>query len=790
MIGRILGHYKVIEQIGAGGMGVVYRARDERLERDVALKVLATGSLGTDQARSWLRKEALALAQLNHAHVGAVYDFDTQDGLDFVVMEFVVGETLADRLLHAKLPEREVLTLAAQIARALEDAHEHGIIHSDLKPGNIMVTQKGVAKVLDFGLARILAPAAGAAEAQTMTATRLAAGTPPYVSPEQLRNEGTDARSDIHALGAVIYEMATGRRAFPDEQGPRLVDAILNRTPVTPRAFSPHLSPELERIVLKCLEKEPDHRYQSAREVAIDLERLKSPGSHALARPTIGWRRAGAFAAIAVALVIGGALALNVGGWRDRALRSETRPRIESLAVLPFENLSGSTDRDYFADGMTDALITELSRISALKVISRTSVMPYKGAGRSLTQIARELGVDGVIEGSVLHDGNEVRITVQLIHGATDRHLWSDSYQREVGSILALQNDVARAVAREIRVALTPQDERRLASADAVNREAYDAYLKGLQYADQQTDEGQRRSIELLERAVQLDPQFALAHARLAMSYATFYMGGGLEPREFYPKAKAEALRALEIDDTVSEAYVALGRAMLYYDWNWPEAERHYRRAIELNPSNALAHWSYSGYFHTIGRFDAAMAEKILARDLDPASAFRTADVGYPPYYAGEHDEAIGHFRRALELDSRFYWANLWIGQVLVRQGQYQDAIAEIERAVNLSERNTRVIATLGHAYGLAGRTKEAQGVLKELRTRSSQDYVSAYYIAMVHAGLGMRDQALEQLNKAIDERQPFLVLLAVDPPFLPFQDDPRFQAIVRRIGIPMRRIP
>jgi tetratricopeptide (TPR) repeat protein len=434
---------------------------------------------------------------------------------------------------------------------------------------------------------------------------------------------------------------------------------------------------------------------------------------------------------------------------------------------------------------MTDALITELSRISALKVISRTSVMPYKGAGKSLRQIAGELGVDGVIEGSVLHDGDQVRIAVQLIQGATDRQLWSDSYQREVGSVLALQNDVARAVAREIRVALTPQDERRLASTESVNRDAYDAYLKGLQYADQQTDEGQRRSIDLLEQAVQIDPQFALAHARLAMSYATFYMGGGLEPREFYPKAEAAALRALKIDDTVSEAYVALGRAMLYYNWNWADAERHYRRAIELNPSNALAHESYSSYFHTLGRFDEAMTEKIRARDLDPASAFRTADVGYPSYYAAKHDDAIGHFRRALELDSRFYWANLWIGQALVRQGRYRDAFMEIDRAVNLSERNTRVIATLGHAYGLAGRNEDARRILDELRNRSSRDYVSAYYLALVYAGLGMRDQMLEQLDKAIDERQPFLVLLAVDPPFLPFHDDPRFQTIVRRIGIP-----
>jgi serine/threonine-protein kinase len=785
MIGRVLGHYTVIEPIGEGGMGVVYRARDERLERDVALKVLSTGLLGTDQSRSRLRKEALAQAQLSHAHIGAVYDFDTQDGVDFLVMEFVAGTTLADRLLQPKLSEREVLTLGVQIARALEEAHDHGIVHRDLKPGNIMVTQKGVAKVLDFGLATALAPPVPEPEALTLSSTWMASGTPPYMSPEQLRHERTDTRSDIHALGAVIYEMATGRRAFPQTQAPQLADAILNRAPVTPRAFNPQLSSELERIVLKCLEKDPDHRYQSAREVAIDLERLKSPTAYTSSHATSSWKHAGAATAIIVALVLSSALALNFGGWRDRVFGGGTRPRIESLAVLPLENLSGDKERDYFADGMTDALITELSRISALKVISRTSVMPYKGAGKSLTQIASELGVDGVIEGSVLHDGDQVRITVQLIQGATDRHLWSDSYQREVGSVLALQNDVARAVAREIRVALTPQEERRLASTHEVNRDAYDLYLKGIQYAAQETDEGQTQSIETLEKAVQLDPQFATAHARLALISTIYYMGGGLEPKQFYPKANAAALRALDIDDTESEAYVALANEALFYEWNWPDAERQYKRAIELNPSSASAHERYATYLQTIGRFEDALAERNLTLSLDPRSPFRIANTGYPLYYAGRYDEAIRRFRQALEADSRFYWANLWIGQALVEQRRYPEAIAEIERAVTLSERNTRVIATLGNTYGLAGRRVEAQAILNELRTRSRQTYVSAFYLALVYVGLGMRDETMEHLEKAVEERQPYLVGLNVEPPFLGLHDDPRFQAIVRRIGIP-----
>jgi serine/threonine-protein kinase len=777
-----LGHYTVVEELGAGGMGVGYRARDTRL---VALKVLPSGSLDDERARPRFHREALTLAKLNHPHIGAVYDFDTDDGLDFLVMEYVAGQTLADRLRGAPLAERDVLALGSQIARALEDAHDHGVVHRDLKPGNIMVSHKGASKVLDFGLALLLTPASGEADTVTMVRDGGFAGTLPYMAPEQLRNQAANARTDIHALGAVLYEMATGRRAFDVAHAPELVDAILNRAPVAPRAFSPRLSTELERIVLKCLEKDPEQRYQSAREVAIDLERLKSQGTAVPAPLSPMGRRSTRATAAILAVVAVGAVGLAAILLRNGWPRGGPRAPIESIAVLPLENVSGDQTREYVADGMTDALITELSRISALKVISRTSVMGYKGAGKPLTEIARELGVDAVIEGSVLHEGDEVRIAVQLIDGATDRLLWSDSYQREVASVLALQNDVARAVAREIRVTLTPQDERRLASPGGVNRDAYDAYLRGVQYEAQRTEDGQNRSIALLEKAVALDPGFAQGHARLALSYATFFMGSGLNPKEYYPKAREAALRALAIDDTVPEAYVALATVALQYQWDWPEAERQINRAITLNRSSVAALRVHASYLHSQGRFDEAFEARKLARALDPLSPFHISEVGYPLYFAARYGEALGFFQEALDLDSRFYWANVWIGQVLVEQGRYDEAIAEFERAAPLSDRNTRVIATLGNAYGRAGRSADARRVLDELRARATKTYVSAYYLALVHAGLDERDQVFEQLGKAIDERQPFLYLLNVEPPFRRFHADPRFRTLVGRIGIP-----
>jgi serine/threonine-protein kinase len=786
LIGRTLGHYSIIEQIGAGGMGVVYRARDERLERDVALKVLPAGLLNDETARGRFRKEARALAKLNHPHIGTVYDFDTQDGVDFLVMEYIAGTTLDGKLASTTLTEREVLILGAQIALALEEAHERGVVHRDLKPGNIMVNQKGRAKVLDFGLAGLFNPQSDATAAPTVTEARVAAGTLPYMAPEQLRGESVDARTDIHALGAVLYEMATSRRPYQEDVQPRLIDAILNRAPAPPRARNPQISEEFERIVLKCLEKEPDRRYQSAKEVATDLERLKTPPVPVPERHPAAWRPIALYVSGALILVVIAVLGFNAGGLRERLSGANVVSRIESLAVLPLENLSRDAEQEYFADGMTDALIAELSKISALKVISRTSVMQYKGAKKPLRQIAHELGVDGVIEGSVLRENNQVRITVQLIQGATDQHVWANSYQQELRSILALQSDVARAVAREIKVKLTPQEEIRLASAREVDREAYDAYLRGRYYGNRVTEEAQKKSIEYLEMAVRLDPNYALAHARLAQSYATLGgVFGFLSPRDYYPKAKAAAIRALEIDNTLAEAHASLAEATLKYDWNWPQAEREYRRAIELNPSYAEAHLAHGTYLESLGRFVEAIAERKRAFELDPLSAGVAADVGYPMYYAGKHDQAVHFYRSALELDPSFFWAHLWIGQAWVQKGMYPEAIAEIKKAVDLSGRSTRPIATLGHAYAMSGQKAEAYKLLNELQARSKQKYVSPYYTALIYAGLGEIDQAFEYLEQAFEERQPYLVLVNVEPVFANLRSDQRFHNLLRRIGLP-----
>src|SRR5438874_5226346 len=464
MIGQTLSHYRIIAKLGAGGMGEVYSAHDERLEREVALKIIRSGALADDAARKRFRKEALALSKLNHPSIATIFDFDfdSESGVDLIAMEYVPGETLAERARAGAMVEKEAIALALQIADALEEAHERGIIHRDLKPGNVMVTPKGRVKVLDFGLAKLLRPATGTPAALTWSETQGVSGTLPYMSPEQLRDEAVDARSDIFSLGAVLYELTTGRQPFPETVASRLTDAILNRTPVPPRALNPRLSPELERIILKCLEKDPGLRYQAAKELWVDLHRLSAPTSApSAAMPPRRSKRRLAWSVglgLAVAAVVVAVLLTRMNLFVGVA----NPGKIQALAVLPLNNLSADPAQEYFADGMTEELTTELAQISGLKVISRTSTMRYKGTRAPLPQIARELGVDAVIEGSVERAGDEVRITAQLINAHTDAHLWARSYHRDLKNVLAMQSEVARAIAGEVQVQVTPQEQARL----------------------------------------------------------------------------------------------------------------------------------------------------------------------------------------------------------------------------------------------------------------------------------------------------------------------------------------
>ena len=620
MVGKTISRYRVLAKLGAGGMGEVYRAHDERLQRDVALKVLPAHILADETARKRFRKEALALSKLNHPNIATVYDFDTQDGVDFLAMEYVAGATLTKRITGGALPEKEVAQLGIQIAAALEEAQEQGVVHRDLKPGNVMVTPKGQAKVLDFGLAKLVRPVADTAATMSMTETPAAAGTLPYMPPEQLQGKPVDARTDLYALGAVLYEMGTGQRAFPERESHRLITAILHETPQPPRALNREVSAGLESIIFKALEKDPERRYQSARELRVDLERLSGPEPFLATprRPGMTRRQLVAMAGAALVALLAVPLGLNVGGMRDRLLGTATAPRIESIAVLPLQNLSGDPEQDYLAAGMHEALITDLGKIGALRVMSRRSVMRYRGSDRPLPEIARELNVDAVLDGSTLRSGDQVRITAQLIHAATDSQLWAERYERNLRDILTLQGEIATAIAREIKVKLTPQEQTRLASARTVNPEAYEDTLKGRFPAQKFTPQDFEIAMDYFQRALEKDPNYALAYAGIARVWTSRQQMGFVPPREAEPRAKAATAKALELDSTLAEVHHRLAVVRGWTDWDWQGADAEFRRALEINPNYAEARAVYSHLLMIMSRPEEAMGQIERALELDP----------------------------------------------------------------------------------------------------------------------------------------------------------------------------
>ncbi len=796
MIGQTLGHYRIVEKIGAGGMGEVYRARDEHLGRDVAIKVLPAGTLADDSARRRFRAEAEALARLNHPHIATVHDFATQDGTDFLVMEFVPGSSLSDRLATGSLPEKEVLRLAMQVAAALQEAHENRIVHRDLKPANIRLTAKGDAKVLDFGLAKLLRPVDDI-NTQSLTQSQAVVGTLPYMAPEQLRAEAADARTDIYAFGCVLYEMVTARRPFRETVSATLTDAILNRPASSPRQLTPQLSSELERIILKCLEKDPEDRYQSAKELSVDLRRLATPTPGAvipsgvpmpvgtesrdlLVSPTRSVRRV-ALPAVAAAVVLAAIIGFNVGGVRER-LFTPAVPQIDSIAVLPLDNLSRDPEQDYFADGLTEALITELSKISALKVVSRTSAMQYKGVKKPMPQIARELGVDGVVEGSVAREGDQVRITVQLIHGPTDKHLWAESYQRELRGILALQSEVARAIARRIEITLTPAEQSQLTKARTVNPAAHEAYLLGRFYVNKRTDESLEKAVAYFDQAVRIDPDFALGYAGLGYAYMERTIWGDVLFSQSEPLIRQAVLKALELDDSLAEGHTVLGALKSIYDWDWDGAEKEHQRALQLNPNYADGHMQYAYLLLHAGRFGEAIQHIERARELDPLSATVHSDVGRVYYRARQYETAIEYYRKAMELDPAHVPVYGRLADAYEMLGRYEEAESALEEGSRAAgPHSRRNVAAFGYLYAVTGRKRRALDAIQDLRQRGPQ---ASYQIALIYLGLGEKDQAMAWLEKAQQERV-FLDFVKTEPKLDPLRDDPRFQDLLRRMNFP-----
>ena len=783
LIGLEFGHYRILERVGSGGMGVVYRGYDGHLEREVAIKILNPGTIANDFSRKRFRNEAHALSKLNHPNIATVFDFHTQDGRDFLVMEFIGGVTLNQRLLESSLPEKDVLSLGTQLAEGLSAAHEHGVVHRDLKPGNLRLTTDGRLKILDFGLAKLRFPSKASPASETLSETHVMAGTLPYMAPEQVLGGEIDARTDIHAAGTVLYQMATGLPPFTAMDRSELMNEVLRSSPAPANTANPRLSPELTRIIGKCLERDPENRYQSAKELGIDLRRLQtgvSSGVQPLPHRA-RWRSAKAVGlglfVLATVLILFFVFAMS--NWRGRLFGGANAPHIESLAVLPLTNLSGDPQQEYFADGMTEELISNLGKIGALRVISRTSVMQYKQTRKALPQIAEELNVDAVVEGSVLRSGNRVRITAQLIQAKAERHLWGESYERDVTDILALQSDVAKAIAVQIQGKITPQERQLLASARSVNPAAHEAYLRGRYHANKATEDDLKIAREHFERAVAIDSNYAPAYAGLADYYVSTYE---LPSSEALANAKKCAEKALAIDETLAEAHLSLGNIQ-FMRWDWHGAEQEFRRTLDLNPSYAEAHRRYAIFLSALGHGQEARSEIQTAQELDPLSISITGSAGWIAYVTRQYDLAMNQCKKVLEVDPKNVAAYECLGLTYLAKGMYDQAIAACYNATTLSRDDPDRLVCLGQAYAFAGQTAEARRLLEELYGASHKRNVPPYFLALLNAALADRDQAFLWLDKSFQQHDPFLVWIRVSPAADVLRTDPRVEELIRKVG-------
>ena len=788
MLGQTVGHYRIVEKLGAGGMGEVYRALDERLaDREIAVKVLRPGTLTDETARRRLRKEAQALAKLSHPNIEFLFEYNTDGPVEFLAVEYVSGCSLSERLAEGPMPVKEIIRLGMQMADGLAAAHDRGVVHCDLKPANLRITPDGHLKIIDFGIAKLLRPAAPGKETTTHSTDSAAViGTLPYMSPEQLRSEATDGRTDIYAAGVVLYEAATNHRPFRDESAPALIDAILHQPPITPRALNGRVTPELERIILKCLQKQPEDRYQSAHELEVDLRQLADPRTAAtpLADWHRHWRRAAAIAALAVVLITGTLAASRLSGWWDRIHGRNSAGHIESLAVLPLENLSGDSQQEYFADGMTDELTTDLAQIKALRVICWTSAKLYKGSKKPLRDIARELHVEGVVEGSVLRFGERVRITARLVQAATDQSLWAQSYERDERDVLTLQNEVAQAIVDEIRIKLTANESVRLQAPRTVNPAAHEAYLRGRYFWNMRDRESVEKGLQYFRQAVELDPGYALAYAGIADSYIVLADSASLPPQEAVPAAKTAAQKAVDIDDSNCEGHTSLAQA-LDLGWEWEGAEREYKRALALNPGYATAHQWFAAFLSNMRRHEEAISEARRATELDPLSAVINIGLARAFYFARRYGEAKQAVQRTLEVSRDYFYARVLMGMIDLQDHQFAESVAELQEAAKLSPGRDDVEATLGYAQAVSGRQSAARVALEGLKEQSRRRYVSRLLIALVDVGLNKKEEAFEWLAKAHEQRDTDLPTLGVEPMFDPVRSDSRFHDLLRRMNLP-----
>ncbi len=821
---RRISHYRILKKLGVGGMGKVYLAEDLNLGRQVAVKVLSHELTDNPEHLRRFEREARAASALNHPNILTVYEIGEADGAHFIATEFIEGESLSQRMKRGAMGLLEVLDIGIQIASALAAAHEARIVHRDIKRDNIMVREDHLVKVLDFGLAKLVQEEAheldseGITKALHKTTPGVVMGTAEYMSPEQARGHEVDERTDIWSLGVVLYRMVTGKKPFNGETISDVIASILTTDPPPLVNEAEPVPRELEQIISKALHKNREDRYQHSKDLLIDLKDCKqelefsSRLGASVSREQRSWQsnssaevetsvvtdvhptsraqylankikrhKLGVAAALVVliGLVTIGALAYR------RYFAAADQTGIDSLAVLPFVNDTGDPEMEYVSDGLSESLINNLSQLPGLKVIARSSAFRYKGKDANSEEVARALGVKSILTGRVLRHGENLQISVELMDARDKTHMWGGQYNRSGRDLMAMQQDIAQEISRTLRLKLSSSEQSRVGNLHTANGEAYELYLKGRFYWNQRTGESLKKSVDYFNQAIEKDPTYALAYVGLADAYIVIPYFSVVSPQEAYPKAKAAAKRALEIDDALAEAHTAMAAVLMNYDWNLPESNKEFERAIELNSNYATAHHWYARENLTLmGRFDRALAEMHRAQELDPLSLIINANLGKAYFNARRYDEAIQQLRKTIEIDQSFFVAHHYLGSAYAMKGDFSAALAEYQKAHQLNGFDPHVVALTGRLYAVSGKREEALKTIAQLKSIARERYVADYSIALIYAALGEKDQAFELLEKSYRDHTVDMLTLYYDPLIDNLRSDPRFADLQQRVGL------